>query len=65
MRLVHGAGEVKSDEEKQRQERNREICDKVKAGAYIPAKLNLQESWFPKRPIIKKDPKAIEKLYKG
>ena len=47
----------------ERMKRNQEICDLVKKGEYVPARINLDESWYPKRPPIKKDKKVVKKLF--
>ena len=46
-----------------RDRRNKELAQSVKNGEYIPAGINLQESWFPNRGKIKKDKEAVRKLY--
>ena len=48
---------------KKREQRNREIADDVKNGNYTPPRVNLQESWYPIRGKIKKDPKAVALLH--
>jgi hypothetical protein len=48
--------------ERRRQEHNRQLLEKMVSGEPLRA-FDSQASWFPPRPVIKKDPKAIEKLY--
>lgn len=48
-----------------RRERNKDLIDKVKNGEIIPAAISTQSLFFPPRPIIKKDSKAIHRLYGG
>jgi len=43
--------------------RNKEICCEVKQGPYVGAGFDKSASWFPKRPIIEKDPNALEFLF--
>lgn len=43
---------------------NRKILKKMERGESLST-FNNQSSWFPPRPIIKKDKKAVDKLYKG
>jgi hypothetical protein len=52
-----------TDLEKARLKRAQEIADKVKSGTYIPAPFDAAESFFPQRPVIKKDPKELERIY--
>ena len=47
-----------------RKNRNQEIAEMVKSGEYIPPAQNMHESWFPKRPILKKNQKDIDRLYR-
>lgn len=48
--------------EKRRQEHNRQLLEKMVSGEPLWA-FDSNASWFPQRPVVKKDPKAIEKLY--
>lgn len=48
--------------EKKRKNRNRQIIEKMKRGEDLVA-FDAFSSWFPPRPILKKDKKALEKLY--
>lgn len=48
---------------KKQLERSQEIAREVKDGLYQPAAFNKEESWWPQRPLIEKDPEAIKKLY--
>jgi len=41
---------------------NKRIVEDVKNDEYKPA-INVWASWFPERPVIKKDDAAIKKLY--
>jgi hypothetical protein len=43
--------------------RNKKIAEEVKLGTYVGASFDKSASWFPKRPIIKKDPNALEFLF--
>lgn len=50
------------DQKQQRNQHNKEILDKLKKGEstqLIPTHM----TWFPPRPIIKKDEKHIKELY--
>lgn len=47
----------------ERKRRNQEICDAIRAKQYIPAKLNITQSWYPERKPIPKDHEAMERLY--
>ncbi len=49
--------------EKARAERNKELCEKVKNNQYIEPLMPASATWFPPRPIIKKDHEAIRDLY--
>lgn len=55
---------AKDTAEKSRKKRNQELLEKMENGesllAYTP-----EQSFFPERGIIKKDKKAIKKLYQG
>ena len=46
-----------------RKQHNRKILKKMAKGESLST-FNSQSSWFPPRPIIKKDKTAIKKLYK-
>ena len=46
-----------------RKKRNSEIIKRMNAGDSLQ-RFDSHASWFPQRPIIKKDPKAIKQLYK-
>ena len=52
------------DNKKERLKRSQEIADRVKNGEYVEPAIDTMESWFPRRPPIKKDKEAIKKLYK-
>jgi len=54
--------ERKEKIERERLERTQELANDLKNGVYIQPRINLQESWFPNRGIIKKDKKAMRKL---
>ncbi len=43
---------------------NRKVLKKMEKGEVLSS-FNNQSSWFPPRPIIQKDKKAVAKLYKG
>ena len=45
-----------------RKERNEDILDRLKKGDALSS-FDSYASWYPPRPIIKKDPKALGKLY--
>lgn len=45
-----------------RDKHNQEILDRMKSGDTLQ-RYTAQASWFPPRPVIKKDTKAIEILY--
>ncbi len=46
-----------------RESHNREIIERMKSGDTLQ-RYSTQSSWFPPRPVIKKDLKAIETLYR-
>ena len=46
-----------------RKERTIEIARELKAGQYIPAAFNASLSWFPPRPLIKKDGVKVSELH--
>jgi hypothetical protein len=48
--------------EKRRQEKNKEIVDRMRAGESL-ATIDQKATWWPPRPIIKKDLKEIARLY--
>jgi hypothetical protein len=48
---------------KERLARSQELANAVKAGTYIPAAFDSQASYFPARPLVKKDPKELARLY--
>jgi hypothetical protein len=52
----------KVEEKNLRQKRNQEVLEKMKSGESL-MKYDSSASWFPPRPIIKKDRKAIEVLH--
>jgi hypothetical protein len=45
-----------------RKERNEDVLDRLKKGDALSS-FDSYASWYPPRPIIKKDPKALGKLY--
>jgi hypothetical protein len=45
-----------------RKERNEDVLDRLKKGDSLSS-FDSYASWYPPRPIIKKDPKALGKLY--
>jgi len=47
--------------DQKRKWRNQELIKDMKNGIDT-ARINLMESWFPNRPIIKKDKRALEML---
>lgn len=49
---------------KQRKDHNQEILKRMAAGEPLWA-FDSKASWFPPRPVIQKDPKAIGQLYGG
>lgn len=54
---------TKSEIKKDRLNRAKQICGEVKQGTYVGAAFDKSASWFPKRPIIEKDPNALEFLF--
>lgn len=46
----------------QRAEENKNLLERVKRGESI-SRCSTQDTWWQPRQIIKKDPKALEKLY--
>ena len=44
-------------------ENNKRLSDLVKNNEHIGSSFTTQGSWFPPRPIIKKDKKTIQRLY--
>ena len=48
--------------ERRRHDHNRQLLEKMVSGEPLWA-FDSNASWFPPRPVVKKDPKAIEKLY--
>lgn len=53
---------VESSTIKLRSDRNRNLIQRMKDGEELN-QFDAQASWFPPRPIIKKDKNAISKLY--
>jgi len=49
--------------EQRRLARAKELAKELKNGTYQPASFDKQESFFPQRPIIKKDKKDIARIY--
>jgi len=49
--------------DKARKKRNKDLIHRMKAGHDMKA-FDSAESWFPQRPLIKKDKKAMRRLYK-
>ena len=47
-----------------RRKHNSEILKRMQSGDSLKS-YESSASWFPPRPVIQKDPKAIEKLYKS
>lgn len=45
-------------------EHNKEILEALKNKTELPKKMDTIDSWFPPRPLIKKDKEAMKKLYK-
>lgn len=45
-----------------REKHNQDLIDRMKSGENLQ-RYSSQASWFPPRPVIKKDPGAIETLY--
>ncbi len=54
--------EIDSKKSKRRLDHNREIIDRMNSGEPLWA-FDSKSSWFPPRPTIEKDPKAIGQLY--
>lgn len=48
--------------EHKRMRRNKEIAEEIKSGEFIPTPINREMSWFPPRPIIKKDVREMNRL---
>ncbi|MEY4630503.1 MAG: hypothetical protein RIQ81_623 [Pseudomonadota bacterium] len=48
--------------DRRRQDHNRQLLEKMASGQPLWA-FDSNASWFPPRPLVQKDPKAIEKLY--
>lgn len=48
---------------KARLKRSQEIADSVKKGEYTPAAFDKNESWFPQRPVIRKDKRALSVVH--
>ena len=46
-----------------RLKRNQEIADEVKSGTFQQAAFNKEMSWFPRRPPLSKDLRALNALY--
>lgn len=51
------------EQELRRKLHNRKVLKKMNRGEVLNS-FDSQSSWFPPRPIIKKDRKALEKLYR-
>lgn len=54
---------MKDKAKQSRKKRNKEIGEALRKGKYIQAPFNKELSWFPPRPIIKKDKKEMERIY--
>lgn len=54
---------TKSEHDVERLARAQEIAAQVKAGTYIDFRANMQESWYPIRPKIKKNLEDMKRLY--
>jgi hypothetical protein len=52
----------KDEIERKRQKHNKEIVERMRRGEEL-AEVDMMESWFPPRPIIKKDKKLMSRLY--
>jgi hypothetical protein len=50
-------------ETKNRRDHNAYLVDKIQKGEEIPVRLSMTDVWFPPRPTIKKDIKAMNRLY--
>lgn len=48
--------------DKIRQEKNKDLIDRMRKGESL-SQFVKEESWYPKRPKIKKDQKEMNKLY--
>ena len=54
--------EEKTKEKEERERRNKDLVRRMKKGENLTA-YNTQDTWFPNRPLIKKDKELIKKLY--
>ena len=45
-----------------RNERNKDLVERMKNGESLTS-FNLEQNWFPPRPLIEKNKSAIKKLY--
>jgi hypothetical protein len=59
MHIHHGEKEKDQDN---RKKHNQELIRRMRNGDSLKSFDNIA-SWYPPRPVIKKDPKAIEMLY--
>lgn len=58
----YGESMKKDEVEKQRQKHNKNIVERMKRGEDL-VEFDEMESWFPPRPMVKKDKKLMAKLY--
>ncbi len=54
---------TKKQRDAERLARAQEIADAVQSGEYVDQRADMQESWFPIRPKIKKSTKDLKKLF--
>ncbi len=54
---------MKKTKKQLQEEHNKAIIEALKAGKPTPRKYNNEDTWFPERPVIKKDKKAMDELY--
>lgn len=48
---------------KTRTKRNRDLVKRMRSGEPLGS-FNTEDSWFPSRPVLQKDKKVIDKLYR-
>lgn len=53
---------MKRELDKKREERNRELVERMRQGDSL-SQFNPQLSFFPPRPVIKKDPREIRRVH--
>jgi hypothetical protein len=55
--------ESSRDQKNIRSEANKSLVERLKAGDPLKSPIDHVDTWWPPRPIIKKDPEGMSKLY--